>query len=197
MDGVWLARLRWRRRGAWLWPTFVVATVLDAVVVHALPMLGDRQSFFGGLLAGLILNLLVVLFCSRPVGSLLRRRRGELPVGVARNYAGTLAVSLVSAGLLCLGLLHHRSIMQAQRALDDAIVRAEAFIGDHAPATFAADALHTDTFTIQSGIVYRTCVPSRDGARTYCVIVKPKLPLARSVIFAGYEPNSIFAQGAN
>jgi hypothetical protein len=197
MEGARLARLRWRQRGAWLWPTFVVTTVLDAAVVHALPILGDRQSFFGGLLAGLILNELAVLFCSRPLGGLLRRRRADLPVGVARNYAGTWAVSGVSAGLLCLGLLHHPSIVREQRTLDDAIVRAEAFIGDHAPATFRANTSHTDTFTIQAGWVYRTCVPSRDGTRTYCVIVKPKLPLARSVIPAGYEPNSIFAQGAN
>jgi hypothetical protein len=197
MEGAWLVRLRWRRRGAWLWPTFVVATLLDAVIGHALPILGDRQSFFGGLLAGLILNLMAVLFCSRPFGSLLRRRRADLPLEVARNYAGTSAVSLVSAGILGLGLLHHPVIMQEQRALDDAIVRAEAFIGDHAPAAFAANASHTDTFTIQPGVVYRTCVPSRDGTRTYCVIVRPKLPLSRSVIFDSYEPNSIFAAGVN
>jgi hypothetical protein len=197
MEGAWLARQRWRRRGAWLWPTFVVATVFDAVIGHALPLLGDRQSVYGGLLAGLVLNLLAVLFCSRPFGSLLRRRRTDLPVGVARNYAGTLAVSLVSVAILGLGLLHHPAIAQDQRALDDAIARAEAFIGDHAPATFRADASHTDTFTIQSGAVYRTCVPSRDGTRTYCVIVRPRLPLARSVIFDGYEPNSTFAAGVN
>jgi hypothetical protein len=197
MQGAWLARLRWRRRGAWLWPTFVVATVLDAVIVHALPMLGDRQGFVGGLLAGLILNELAVVFCSRPLGSLLRRRRADLPREVARNYAGTLAVSLVSAGMLGLGLLHHPTIMREQRALNDAVVRAEAFIGDHAPAAFAANASHTDTFTIQPGVVYRTCVPSRDGTRTYCVIVRPKLPLSRSVIFDSYEPNSIFAAGVN
>jgi hypothetical protein len=189
--------MRWRRRGAWLWPTFIVATALDAVIVHALPISGDRQSFFSGLLVGLILNLLAVLFCSRPFGGLLRHRRGDLPVGVARNYAGTLAVSLVSAGILCLGVLHQPAIRQDQRVLDDVIVRAEAYIGDHAPAAFAVNALHPDTLTIQSGVVYRTCVPSLDGTRTYCVIVKPKLPLAQSVIPAGYEPNSILAQGTN
>jgi hypothetical protein len=197
MEGARLARLRWRQRGAWLWPTFIVATVLDAVIVHALPILGDRQSFFGGLLGGLILNELAVLFGSRPLGSLLRRRRADLPVGVARNYAGTFAVSLVSVAMLCLGLLHHPSIMQEQRTLDDAITRAEAFIGDHAPAAFRVNAEHTDTFTIQPGSVYRTCVPSRDGTRTYCVIVKPQLPLAQSVTFAGYEPNEVLAQGTN
>jgi hypothetical protein len=38
-------------------------------------------------------------------------------------------------------------------------------------------------------------VPSVDRRRTYCVIVKTKLPLDRSVTFAGYESNSVFASG--
>jgi hypothetical protein len=29
------------------------------------------------------------------------------------------------------------------------------------------------------------------------VIVKPRLPLQRSVAFAGYEPNGLFAAGVN
>ncbi|HEY2259063.1 MAG TPA: hypothetical protein VGH45_05095 [Solirubrobacteraceae bacterium] len=195
MQPAWLARLRWRQRGAWLWPTFVVTVLLDGAIVHELPMIGDRQSVYGGLLAGLILNVLAVLFCSRPGAMLLRRRRPDLPMGVARNYAGTTAVLLVSAAILGVGLLHRPTIDAQQRMLDEVVARAEAYIGDRAPAAFRADASHTDTFTILAGSLYRTCVPSRDGRRTYCVIVKPRLPLAQSVVFAGYEPNWLFAQG--
>ena len=36
-----LRRLRWRLRGAWLWPTFAVAMVVDAVLLHMLPIAGD------------------------------------------------------------------------------------------------------------------------------------------------------------
>jgi hypothetical protein len=197
MQSAWLARLRWRQRGAWLWPTFVVTVLLDGVIVHELPMIGDRQSVYGGLLAGLILNVLAVLFCSRPGGMLLRRVRPDLPDGVARNYAGAAAVLVVSAGILGIGLLHRSTILDRQRMLDDVVARAEAYIGDRAPAAFRVNAAHTDTFTIQAGSVYRTCVPSSNGRRTYCVIVKPKLPLAQSVVFAGYEPNWLFAEGAN
>ncbi len=56
---------------------------------------------------------------------------------------------------------------------------------------------HTDTYTIQAGQIYRTCVPDRTRTRTYCVIVKPRMPLTESVVFAGYEPNAVFAQGTN
>jgi hypothetical protein len=197
MEATWIARARWRWRGAWLWPTFVAAAVLDGVIAVERPFVGDRQSFAGGLLAGLVLNLLAVLFLSRGLGALLRRVRGDMPVGVARNYGGTAAVALVSAGLLAVGLARHEGIVANQQALRDAVVRAVAYIGDHAPQAFRANARQTDTFTIQAGAMYRTCVPSADGRRSYCVIVKPRLPLAGSVVFDGYEPNSLFAEGVN
>jgi hypothetical protein len=197
MEAAWIARARWRWRGALLWPAFVATVFLDGIIATLRPFVGDRQSIAGGILAGLILNLLAVLFFSRAFGMLLRRRRRDLPSVVARNYGGTIAVVLVSVALLAAGVARHGGIVARRQALADAIVRAEAFIGARAPATFRADATHTDTFTIQAGSVYRTCAPSEDGRRSYCVIVKPRLPLARSVVFDGYEPNWLFAEGVN
>lgn len=197
MEAAWIARARWRWRGAWLWPTFVVAALLDGVIAVLRPFVGERQSAAGGVLAGLILNLVAVLLCARAFGLLLRRRRRDMPVGVARNYGGAAAVALVSAALLAIGLARHPGIVANQRSLRDAIVRAAAYIGDHAPETFRANARRTDTFTIEAGTMYRTCVPSQDARRSYCVIVKPRLPLDRSVVFDGYEPNWLFAEGVN
>jgi hypothetical protein len=197
MDGGWLARLRWRHRGAWLWPTFVLVTIVDGLVVHALPMAGDTQTLVGGIVLALVFNVIAVLLFSRPLGALLRRRRTDMPVGVARNYGGTAAVGLVTLAILGLGLLHHPNLIAQRRALRDAVVRAEAFIGARAPTAFRQMAAHPDTYTIQSGEIYRTCVPNSAGTRTYCVIVKTHLPLAQSVVFAGYEPNSVFGAGTN
>jgi hypothetical protein len=197
MEAAWIVRARWRWRGAWLWPTFVIAALLDGVIATLRPFVGDRQSFAGGVLAGLVINLLAVLFCSRGFGLMLRRRRTDMPVSVARNYGGTAAVVLVSAGLLAAGMARHPGIVANQRALRDAVVRAAAYIGDRAPRTFRVDAQRTDTFTIQAGVIYRTCVLSQDGRRSYCVIVRPHLPAARSVVFDGYEPNWLFAEGVN
>jgi hypothetical protein len=197
MEAGWLARMRWRRRGAWLWPTFVGVTLIDGLIVHALPMVGNSQNVVGGVVLALVVNVLAVLFGSRPLGALLRRRRPDLPVGVARNYAGTSAVLLVTLAMLGLGLLHRSTLQSQQRALVDATVRAQAYIGDHAPAAFRANVRQTDTFAIQPGRIFRTCVPSQDGRRTYCVVVDESRPMARSVTFAGYESNRLFAEGAD
>jgi hypothetical protein len=196
MDGAWLHRIRWRRRGAWLWPAFAAVTVADAVVGHLLPPVGDGQTVVSAGIVALLLNLIGVILLSRPLGAVLRRLRPDLPSIVARDYAGTTVVTVVAAALLLAGLLH-RPTLQAQRTMmDDAIKRAQAFIGDRAPAEYRRNLQFVNTFVIQQGSIYRTCVPSPDRRRTYCVIVNTKLPLARSVSFSGYEPNEVLSQGA-
>lgn len=196
MEAAWLARARWRHRGAWLWPTFVVLALADGVIGHALPVSGRRQDIAGGVLVGLGLNLIVVVLLSRPLGALLRRVRGDLPTGVARNYAGTACLVLVSAGFVAAGLANRSDIHSDDVAYRDAVVRAEAFIGSRAPAPFRRHAGRPNTFVIQPGTVYRTCVFNDAHTRTYCVVVRRDLPLARSVRFDGYEPNAAFAAGA-
>jgi hypothetical protein len=195
MEGGWLARLRWRRRGAWLWPAFVGLTVVDAVTGHLLPPVGERQSVPAAALAGLVLNLIGVILLSRPLGLLLRRRRPDIPMVVARNYGGTSVVVLVSAALLGAGIAHHPAVSGEQQTMRDAIVRAQAWIGARAPVEFRRNVVAIETVAIQPGSIYRMCVPSARGRRTFCVVVNTELPFARSVRFAGYEPNSVLAAG--
>jgi hypothetical protein len=190
MDRGWVSRMRWRRRGAWLWPAFIALTALDAVAVHALPVQGDSQSLAGAAIIALALNLIGVVVVSPAAGALLRRVRRDLPSVVARDYAGTAVVALVTAALLTAGLLHHSSVRADRRAMDDAITRAVAYIGDRAPAEFRRNLQHQSTYTIEARRIYRTCVWSAARPRSYCVVVKPG-----SVTFAGSEPNATFAAG--
>jgi hypothetical protein len=196
MDDGALARLRWRRRGAWMWPAFVALTVADGVIGHLLPPAGDRESLYGAMLLAGGFNLLAVLFLSRPLGAVLRRRRRDLPPLIARNYGGTAAVVGVTAILLAIGIGHRSTVIANRQAMADAVARAQAFIGDRAPAEFRRNLAAVDAYPIQQRSVYRVCVFSRNRARTYCVVVKRALPFSRSVTFAGYEPNAVLTQGA-
>ena len=47
-----LRRLRWRMSGAWLWPTFVVVIVLEAGLLHWLPIAGGGSGRIAGAAAG-------------------------------------------------------------------------------------------------------------------------------------------------
>ncbi|MDQ6605817.1 MAG: hypothetical protein M3Z06_04625 [Actinomycetota bacterium] len=197
MDGAWLVRARWRLRGAWMWPAFVALTVADGLVGSSLPPTGDSWNGVGAALLGGFFNLIGIILLSVPLGMLLRRMRRDLPRVVARDYAGTLVVLSVTAVLLIAGLVHRPQVLVHRQAMADAIARAQAWIGDRAPAEFRRNLRFVSTFTIESGRMYRTCVPGAQDARTFCVIVDTQLPFARSVRFDGYEPNAVFGAGAH
>lgn len=199
MDGArpsWLIRMRWRRAGAWLWPSFVALIVLDGVIGHLFPPAGATETVVAAALLGLVVNVIAVLLLSRPLGMLIRRFRPDLPGVVARDYGGTAVVFAVTAILLTAGLVHRPAIQARQRDSGDAIARAQAWIGDRAPDEFRRNLQFVSLLTIQPGTIYRACVPSVQGDRSYCVIVNRNLPFERSVTFSGYEPNSVLDEGA-
>lgn len=197
MEGAWLARVRWRRRGAWMWPTFLATIAVDAVIGHFLPPAGTSQTALGAALLGTFLNLFAVILASWPAGWVIRRRRADLPAAIARDYGGTAAFIAISAALLTAGLIHRQTINHNERAKRDAIVRAQAWIGARAPDEFRRNLSVVDTYAIEPGHMYRICVPDAHWVRTFCVIVDSRLPFDRSVRFAGYEPNRSFAAGAD
>jgi hypothetical protein len=190
-----LVRMRWRRAGAWLWPSFVVLIVVDAVIGHELPPAGATESLAAAGLLALVANLLAVLLLSRPIGMILRRLRGDLPMIVARDYAGTAVVLAVTAAIAVAGLAHRGAIQASRRATQDAIARAQAWIGDRAPDEFRRDLQFVSVLVIQPSTIYRACVPNVAETKSYCVIVNRNAPLERSVTFSGYEPNSVLAAG--
>ena len=197
MAAGWIVRTRWRWRGAWMWPAFVVLAIVDGLIGHALPINPPSQSVVSGVVVGLVLNLICIVVLSPALGALLRRVRPDLPVSIARNYAGVLCVLLVTAGFVGIGLAKRSTITHDSAAMHDAIVRAAAYIGDHAPAPFAARADHLDVIAIEEGSIYRVCVDNAAQTRGYCVVVRERLPLARSVTPAGSELNATLARGGD
>ena len=115
MDRVWTARLRWRLRGAWQWKVCVLLVVVDAVLMHVLPIAGDGTRLIGALLLAGFFNLITIAVLAPLAGWLLRRRRPDLPAVIASDYAGAVLLGGVTVVLVVLGLAH-RGAMQAERA---------------------------------------------------------------------------------
>jgi hypothetical protein len=193
MDAGWLRRLRWRRRGAWLWPAFPLAMVADTAIGVRLPAAGESQSLLAAAVAALVLNALGVVALSRALGWLVRRSRPDLPAVVARDYAGTTILVAIAAALLFAGLNHRQTILGHRRAQATAVRRAQAYISARAPREFRRGAEWVNTFAIEAGRIYRACVQGVQDGRFYCVIVD----LEGGVRFSGYEPNSVFSEGVN
>ena len=178
----WLTRLRWRRRGAWLWPAFVVA---DGRRRGDRARCSHRRATSQTLAGGGAARLRAQpdrgrCCCSRPLGALLRRFRRDLPGG--RRRATTPARARCSRSrraLLAAGLAHRSTIVAHQRACcSDAIARAQAFIGDRAPAEFRRN-LSVRRHVHDPGRPRLPHLRARAATRpqTYCVIVKAEPPV--------------------
>jgi hypothetical protein len=115
VESVRLRRLRWRLRGAWAWPTFLVLTVVDAVLLVRLPFQGEGTDLWGALIVAGFINVLILAVPAPFGGMLLRRRRRDLPNLIARDYVGATLLVVVFAALLTGGLIH-RSVLRAERA---------------------------------------------------------------------------------
>jgi hypothetical protein len=123
VESVRWRRLRWRLRGAWQWPAFVVLTAVDAVLIARLPFQGEGTDAIGAALVATFFNLLAVALVAPLFGLLLRRRRRDLPFMIARDYAGTAVLALITVGLIA-GGWSHRSAVLAERADQRAVFAA-------------------------------------------------------------------------
>jgi hypothetical protein len=192
MEREQLIRLRWRLRGAWMWPAFVGLTVTDAIVLHLLPFQGEKADLVPSFLVAGVFNLVAVAVVAPLAGLALRRRRPDLPRMIATDYAGTALLGAVALTVLIAGIAHHGRISRDRERLRTAVLAGEAFIGRNAPHPFRDNVAAATTVTIEQGRTYRTCAPNMDGRRAWCVIVRTDGAAPR-IRFAGYEPNSSFA----
>jgi hypothetical protein len=56
----WPTRMRWRLRGAWMWPSFVALTLLDGFLLHRLSPVREGIDFIPALLIATFGNLVLV-----------------------------------------------------------------------------------------------------------------------------------------
>ncbi len=162
--------MRWRLRGAWLWPAFVVATVLEVGLLHWLPIAGEGSGFFGGLLLAGWLNLIAVTVLGGLGGIVLRRVRGDLPKVVADNYAGLAALAVVGCGLLVAGLVHRPELAADRAAFAEQSRAVRLWVEANADDFTRAHVHLADSVMVDSNL-YRTCVPGRAPRRRLCLIV--------------------------
>jgi hypothetical protein len=169
-ERLWLARLRWRMRGAWLWPAFFACCAVDGALIALLPPWeGAPGDPIGAVLLAGFANLVAIAVLGPLAGLALRRRRPDLPRVVATDYAGAAVVLALAAGLLAAGLAH-RPAAAAERGDEAAMLAAtHEFVRSQAaewrPGLDRVDAVRL------APDVYRACVPGDDPRRWLCLIV--------------------------
>jgi hypothetical protein len=171
-SALWPARLRWRLRGALLWPLFAVLTVADAALLGALPIAGRGTGFLAGLLLAMLFNLVAVAGFGRLATRVLRRRRPALPADIAEDRAGSVLLAVVAAALVIGGLLHAPGRDAADRAVAAQREAVTAYVLAHgAPAH--REHLGAMDVAQQSGDFFRTCVPGDPdaGVPPLCLLI--------------------------
>ncbi len=163
-------RTRWRLRGAWQWPVFAVITLVDATLVHLLPLAGDGTGWVAALLLVGCFNLVAVAVLGRVGGALLRRRRPDLPAVVADDYAGTAALVSVALILLTAGLLHRPAVLAARDDFAAQSRQARRWVAAFGEPVHRANIERADSIKLEEDL-YRTCVPENDPRRWLCLLV--------------------------
>src|SRR4051812_8229912 len=161
MERVWLTRLRWRLRGALMWPLATVLVIVDTVVIHELPFAGTGPDWFlSALLAGFV-NLLVLAVAAPLGGRLLRRRRPDLPAIVAVDRAGTVLVIATRVALAAGGLLHPARVRDDRTAFAAGLRQVRVYVAHSAPAEYRRHVAQTSALRFGDDL-YRACVPGDD-----------------------------------
>lgn len=190
---VWLRRLRWRARGAWAAPAFVLFTLADAVLLARLPFAGDRGSGApGALLAAAFLNLAMVAVAGPLIGLWMRRRDPRLPAFAARDRGSVWALGGLCALLVAGGIAHRPALKGEEDALRAQAIAARDHFAAQAPPQYRRNLGRMDTWKAGPGL-YRTCVPGPDPDRSLCVIVKTDQSPPGVTRDRSQEPNRVLA----
>jgi hypothetical protein len=192
VEPLWRSRLRWRLRGALLWPAFFGFTLVDALVLGRLPIAGDEgMDLVPALLLCAFFNLVAVAIVAPFVGLALRRRRRDLPKVVADDYAGAGLVLVVSLVLLAAGLAHRPAVLDAERDFAAQSQAVRDWARAQAPAEYRAHVDMATTVKLQDDY-FRTCVPGPDPDRALCVFVSTDTSPPGIVEDPNREPNDSF-----
>jgi len=186
-DRVWTRRLRWKLRGARLWPTFALLTLLDGLLLHHHPIAGDRTEVFSGVLLAGFLNLIALVLLA-PL--LSRRLRGWRPQEIADDRAGTIVIAGVTVALAAIGLAHAGAVDDANRAMADQLAAAQRYFATQAPPEYRRNRGRISTWK-QSDDLFRTCIPGPDSQHALCVFVTTDTRPPGVRLDPAHEPNPV------
>ena len=174
----WPTRMRWRLRGAWMWPSFIALTLLDGLLLHLLPPVREGIGIIPGILLATFGNLILI----GAVGPWLARRmwkrreaaepgappKAQLEVLSDRIGTGLLVASVF--GILAAGLAARPLIVVETNQRERGAKALEDFVNVHGTAELRRNLEASDTARLADGY-YRSCIPHDDRQRATCFFI--------------------------
>lgn len=197
-DRFWTRRLRWRLIGAWRWPAFAAAVLVDAVILHELPPLSAIQTDPADLNwpVAFILSAfgnLALLACADALSRFAQRKRAErgiadphLPVVLDRGAVVALAVGVV--GVLAWGLATSEPRVVETEALERNADAVETYVRTRGGEEYLRNLGTANTVRLAEGY-FRTCVADDERRRFLCLFVDTTTDPPKVVRDQSTEPN--------
>ena len=202
----WPARLRWRLRGATMWPTFAVVTLLNGFILHELPPIGTGVDPIPALLLATFGNIVIVGVIAPWLSRRLMKRRealGGAPATIPdpappraqrelltdRIGTGLLVASV--AGVLAAGLAAEPTVVTETEATQENAEAVRNYVIHSGDAELVRNIETANSIRLNKGY-FRTCIARDDRRRYVCLFVDTNRTPTRLVLDQSQEPNSVY-----
>ena len=193
----WPARLRWRLRGATMWPAFVALTLLDGVILHLLPPVRTGVDLIPGILIATFANLVLVgavaPFLASRIGA--RRPGPPAPEQAAREVLvdriGTALLVAGVLGVLAAGLAARPVVVSETKDTEENAQAVRAYVLRSDDEELIRNLETANTIRLADGY-FRTCIARDDRRRHFCVFVDTNKDPTGITRDPSAEPNSAY-----
>jgi hypothetical protein len=202
-DSFWMRRLEWRLRGALQWPAFVVFTLLDAVVINALPpALFENPNLLVGVLAATFGNL-VLVGAAAPFLARRLAAREPLPQGAPTGVPAEarrevlqdrVAVVLLAGGLMATlvsGLANRPVVVSETEATEEVGRQLRAYAEHSGDEELRRNLETANTVRLGEGF-FRACIARDDRRHFACLLIDTEKEPTEVRRDPSEEPNSSF-----
>ncbi|MEA2333421.1 MAG: hypothetical protein QOH58_3559 [Thermoleophilaceae bacterium] len=195
----WPARMRWRLRGAWMWPSFIAITLLDGLLLHLLPPVGTGVDLIPGILLATFGNLILV----GVLGPWLARRTWRYrraadpaspPKAQLEVLSDRIGTGLLVAGVFAVvaaGLAARPTVISETESTEENARVVRDLVLQSGNAELIRNLETANTIRLAEGY-YRTCIARDDRRRNFCVFVDTNKEPTDVVRDSSAEPNSVY-----
>jgi hypothetical protein len=182
----WPNRVRWRLRGAWMWPSFVAITLFDGFLLNRLSPVREGIDPVPAVLLATFGNLILIgavapwlarrMWNRRPAADPGAPPKAQQEVLIDRVGTGLLVASVF--GILAAGLANRPTIVVETNQRERAAKLLEDYVEAHGGDELRRNLEASDTRRYADGY-YRSCIPHDDRKRATCFFIDVRHKRAR------------------
>jgi hypothetical protein len=195
----WPARVRWRLRGAWMWPSFIAITLLDGLIMWRLPPIGEGVDLIPAILIATFGNLFLIAAVApwlarrtwkrRPAAEPGAPPRAQLEVLIDRIGTGLLVATVV--GVVAAGLAARPTVVSETEETERNAKAFRSFILNHGNEELIRNLETANTIELGDAL-FRTCVARDDRERYFCTLIDAGQDPPVVDVDPSAEPNSAY-----